>query len=283
MKINMFCLRNEFITFIIPNNYFSFIIKLSSFSNKIFIKNLEEVKNNRFQINSSQKLNIIKEKNKDDKNIKNESKNENDINDNNIYNEEKIKKILNQSVSAVSQQLKYLSLIMQLQSIVLEDLNNINQIEKIIINQNNNFSFALNCFLIESENFDKIKEKLYFEDCKIICYLEDIKEKDSKINELFETIKKENKQFDNAIMQIINDYNQCCKKMNDNNNAQFMFVNEDFLEEIELDKNLYEKSNICIFKVKNELFLYFKDKRKIMKVFISNNYFSLSENIKDIN
>ena len=86
----------------------------------------------------------------------------------------------------------------------------------------------------------------------------------------------------NKDMKVINNYQECYDIINENNDIQFMFVNEKFCAGIGLNKENIDEPNICVFKANDELFLFFKDKQKIMKVFSINKYYKISINIENL-
>jgi hypothetical protein len=164
----------------------------------------------------------------------------------------------------------------------VKDLNNINEINNLLFNNNINsqLNCILNCFLVDSEIFEKFEEEVYYEECENIYNTDNNNEKDTKIRELFDKLKKDKKPINK--IAIINNYKECIDLMNKKNNIQFTFVNEKICEEIGLDKNIYSKCNICLFKINDELFVCFRDEQKIMKVFNMKKYYKLSTNIENI-
>ena len=252
----------------------------------------EEEKDREEEDKKEEKEKKIKEEDKENKENKSEEKvidnqiNENkkdNISDNKINNEINSNEIeaknrLNKNLDLITNHLNYLNLIYQLQSIDINDISNINQIESIILNNNN---LVINCYLINSAIFDKIKENIYYEDCENIFYSENEDEKRQKTCDLYEKIKKDNKEIDNKI-EIINNYEECFKIINNKIDAQFMFVDEKFCEEINIDKKYYNKSNMFLFSTQDGYFLFFKDKRTIMKVFCMNKYFKININTNNL-
>ena len=229
--------------------------------------------------------NIIKENdhqndnNKIDDNINNENEINNNIN-NVIFNEHKFKEIFN----LVVYHQKYINSIDQLSSIYIENLNDFNQIKYLLFNQNNQKSI-INCYLVNSEIFENLGKILYYEDIENINNIDDQKEKDFKINELIEKIKKEKEKInalnDNNKLEIIDDYDECYNTIKNDNNIQFMFIDDYFYFTI-VNKKIEKQSNISLFKMNDGLFLFFKDKDKIMKVFEMNKYFKVSIDIEKI-
>ena len=291
----VYFIKNKNVILIWISKTASYLINLSSLftgsiSNNINPdKNDSQIKNN---LSGSNNINIINE-NENDKEKEKEGKKETDdkkgkkgkgqknknniniINENKINSkEEKIEDILNKNLGIVSHHLNHLNSIYTLESLDINDLNDINQIENII---NNNY--GINCLLMDSEIFGKFKESIYYEDCENLLLLDEGSEKKQKTSELIEKMKKEKKKIDNK-MQIINGYEECTNLINKNNDIQFMLIDINFFEVIEIDKNIDDKSNVSVFNVKDGLFLYFKDKKKIMKVFYMNKYFKLNINIE---
>ena len=306
----VFSLRKEFIIFYIPKDLSSFMINLNLISDKNPQLNLtNEIKDQSQNENkdknhntSSSNQNQINQKSDNKNKIEapinqiieepeNEKKEEvednkqkndnqiNNINENNSKDEEEIQQKLNKIICLVIYHLEYIYSIDQIQSIYINDLNDIKQIENLLFNNNINNQF-INCYLVDSEIFQKFEENVYYEDCENIYYSENMNEKDKKISELYEKIKKDKKSINK--FDIINDFQKCTDILNKNSNILFMFVNDKICEEIGLDKKEYEQNNICLFKANDQLFLYFKDKRQIMKVFNMKKYYKLSINIENL-
>ena len=305
-----FALKKEFIFFYIPKTFSSFMINLNLISGKIPQLNItKKIKNqsnteNKDKVKESQFTNQINHKPDDENKINEDSQsqiNQNseikrvseidssqnnnkiiNLNENNIDDENETREKLNNNISIVIYHLNFIYSFDQIQSMYVKDLNNINEINNLLFNNNinNQLNYILNCFLVDSEIFEKFEEDVYYEECENIYNTENMNEKDTKIRELFDKLKKDKKTINK--ISIINDYQECMDLMNKKNNIQFTFVNEKICEEIGLDKNIYAKCNICLFKINDELFVCFRDEQKIMKVFNMKKYYKLSINIENI-
>ena len=231
----------------------------------------------------------IKNENKDDDNIN--SNNHNNINNNIINNEDdeddendELKHNIDRNIEIVSHHSDFLNSINELKSVEVQDLNNITQIKNTLFDSNED-ELAIDCFLVECEIFNKFEEEIYYDECQLISLITEEEEEDKKekIEELMNKMKSENKEgkYNNDI-KIINDYEDCCNLINNNNDIEFTFVNKQFCDDANMDKKLYEKSNLSLFMANDELFLFFKDKQKIMKVFRTNKYFKLNISIENL-
>ena len=232
---------------------------------------------------SNEKNNIIN--NKDDKNNKNDEEdeeNENDKNDEADQDDDEVKKNIITNINIISKHLNFFDSINELKSIDIQDLNDISQIKKTLFDSNE-AELTIDCFLVDSDIFNKFEEEIYYNDCQLISLINEEEDKEKNIEELINKMKSENKngKFNNDI-KIINDYEECCNLIKSNNDIEFAFVNQQFCDDVNMDKKIYEKSNVTIFKANDELFLYFKDKQKIMKVFRTNKYFKLNISIDNL-
>ena len=311
----LFAKRKDFIIFYFIKENFSIMINLALISDKI--SNINSIKtkkeNNESKDEdedegndkSADEIQDIIEKNNFtlklvDKNIKNDNiineidnENNNKINNlnnevnnnfnNNISNEEEFQNELNKNFNLFSYHINYINSINQLSSIYINDLNDINQIKNLLFYQNK-MQLILNCYLVKSEVFENLEKKIYYEDLEYLYNIEDQKEKDQKIKELIGKMKKEKKDHNDNLnnkLEIINDYQECYNIIKNNPETQFMFIDDNFYFSV-CNNKTEEQSNISLFKMNEGLFIYFKDKDKIMKVFNMNKYFKLNINIEDI-
>ena len=204
-------------------------------------------------------------------------------------NKEELKKILDKNIQITLSHLHYLNSINQLNGVNMQNTIDINQLN--ILFGNNNMNIIDDCFLIDSDNFQKFKEKIFYDDCKEIVNLENGNKKDEKINELIKKMKSNNINYNlNNEIDIINDYQKYLDKINSKNNITFIFVNQQFCRNINI--NISTEPNIILFKINNELYLFFKDKQQIMVIIKeSNNYYRINSlnisnnnnNLKDNN
>ena len=209
-----------------------------------------------------------------------------------IYNkqiEEEIKKILNKNIQITLSHLHYLNSINQLNGVNMQNPYDINQLNNILFS-NNNMNIIDDCFLIDSDNFQKFKEIIFYDDCQEILNLENGNEKDKKNDELMKKMKSKNININlNNEIDIINDYQKYFDKINAKNNITFMFVNQQFCRNINI--NITKESNIFLFKINNELYLFFKDKHQMMQIIKESNYYRINSlnisnnnnNLKDNN
>jgi hypothetical protein len=209
-----------------------------------------------------------------------------------IYNKqikEEIKKILNKNIQITLSHLHYLNSINQLNGVNMQNPYDINQLNNILFS-NNNMNIIDDCFLIDSDNFQKFKEIIFYDDCQEILNLENGNEKDKKNDELMKKMKSKNININlNNEIDIINDYQKYFDKINAKNNITFMFVNQQFCRNINI--NITKESNIFLFKINNELYLFFKDKHQMMQIIKESNYYRINSlnisnnnnNLKDNN
>ena len=235
------------------------------------------IKNNNIINDENDKNNKNDEENKDDKN---DEENKNDEDEKNEENDE-VKKNINKNINIITNHLNFLGSINELNSIDVQDLNDITQIKKTLFESNEN-ELTIDCFLVDSEIFNKFDEEIYYNDCESISLINE-EDKKEKLEELINRMKSENKNgsFNNDI-KIINDYEETCNLIKSDNDKEFAFINQQFCDDINMDKKMHQKSNVSIFKANNEFFLYFKDKQKIMKVFRTNKYFKLNISIDNL-
>jgi len=199
--------------------------------------------------------------------------------------EEELKKILEKNIQITLSHMHYLNSINQLNEANIQNPYNINQLNNI-----NNVKID-DCFLIDSDNFQKFREIIFYDMCQEILNMENGSEKDKKIDELIKKMKSKNNNYNlNNEIDIINDYQEYFNKTNSKSNITFMLVNQQFCRNINL--NLSKKSNIFLFKNNNELYLFFKDKQHIMKIIKEGNYYRINslnlannnnKNLNDIN
>ena len=231
----LFTKRKDFIIFYFIKENFSIMINLALISDKI--SNINSIKTKKENNESKDKdedeendksadeIQDIIEKNnftfmQVDKNIKkdntinnnvinekdNENNNEinnlnNEVNNNlnnNISNEEEFQNELNKNFNLFSYHINYINSINQLSSIYINDLNDINQIKNLLFYQNK-MQLILNCYLVKSEVFENLEKKIYYEDLEYLYNIEDQKEKDQKIKELIEKMKKEKKDLNDNL------------------------------------------------------------------------------------
>ena len=189
-------------------------------------------------------------------------------------NEEELKKILEKNIQITLSHLHYLNSINQLKEVNIQNPNDINQLNNILLN--NNINKIDDCFLIDSDNFQKFREKIFYSECQEIVSLENGNEKDKKMNELIGKMKSKNIiNYDlNKDINIINDYQQYFNKINGKSNITFMLVNQQFCRNINI--NISKELNIFLFKIKNELYLFFKDKQQMMQINKKGNYYIIN-------
>ena len=252
-------------------------IQNNSFNNipNISINNLQNnmQNNNSNNINNNSNNNIINANNMQN----NFQINMNNINVNysdtiNLMNKaESIKQTLNRNINLVSNHLSFLNSIAKLNSLNMPDLNDINQIKNLLFN-NNNFNTKINCLLINSENFEQITQDIFYEECQVYLNLNN-ENKEQKYKELLQKININDNKINSEHISIIKSY----EDVNKNKESFYMLINEVFCDNINIDKSLYINSSIYLFKNNNELYLFFSDKQKIMKIYDRNQYFKISE------
>jgi len=229
---------------------------------------------------SNEKNNIINDK--DEKNDEEDENDKNDKNDKADQDDDEVKKNISTNINIISKHLNFFDSINELKSIDVQDLNDISQIKKTLFDSNE-AELTIDCFLVDSDIFNKFEEEIFYNDCQLISLINEEEDKEKNIQELINKMKSENKngKFNNDI-KIINDYEECCNLIKSNNDIEFAFVNQQFCDDVNMDKKIYEKSNVSLFMAKDELFLFFKDKQKIMKVFRTNKYFKLNIGIDNL-
>jgi len=253
-------------------------------------KNSQEVKDDQEDEGEKNGQNIKDDQNdeedKNSQNVKDDQNDEEDKNGQNVKDEkneenDEVKNNINKNINIVSHHLNFLSSINELNSIDVKDLNDITQIKKVLFDSRGN-DLMIDCFLVDCEIFKKFEEEIYYNDCESISLINE-ESKQEKIEELINRMKLKNKNgiFNNDI-KIINGYEECCNLIKSNNDKEFTFVNKKFFDDVNIDKKIYEKSNISLFMANDELFLFFKDKQKIMKVFRTNKYFKLIISIDNL-
>jgi len=207
----------------------------------------------------------------------------------NKQNEEDLKKILDKNIQITLSHLHYINTINQFNGVNMQNPFDISQLNNILF-ENNKMNIIDDCFLIDSDNFQKFKEKIFYDDCKEIVNLENGNKKDEKINELMKKMKSKNINYNlNNEIDIIYDYQKYFDKINGKNNITFMLVNQQFCRNIH--KNISSESNIILFKINNELYLFFKDKHQMMQIIKESNYYRINSlnisnnnnNLKDNN
>ena len=191
---------------------------------------------------------LIKIPNKKKVENKTEDNNSSNKNNNNINNEEnkankddkneEVKKNINKNINIISHHLNFLNSINELKSIDVPDLKDITQIKKTLFNSNE-AELVNDCFLVDSESFNKFEEEIYYNDCESISLINE-EDKEEKIEELINRMKSENKngKFNNDI-KIINDYEECCDLIKNNNDIEFVFINKQFCDDVNMDKKIY--------------------------------------------
>ena len=293
-----FAKRNQNILIYFPEECSSIMINLSLLSDKISQDNQNKNDNNNISIDDEDKKNLLSDnemqidnnvpnQNNDINNINNIN-NQNNINNLNknvilkeynfINNEVDLKQKIEQNLTIVQCHLNYLNLINQLQSFFISDINDINQIENNIMN-NNNINCVINCYLIDSDNFNSFEKEIFYDCYQTYLFANNENERNNIYNTLCEKMKSKNnnEQLKNEL-KIINNYQEYSQLINGKKDTLFTFVDDGFCSSINMDKNAYGIPNTCLFKANNELFLYFKDQKKIMKVVKMNNYYKITVN-----
>ena len=258
-------------------------IQNNSFNNNIPNISINNLQNN-MQNNNSNNINNQRINNNSNNNIINANNMQNNfqINMNNIkvnYSDtinlmnkaESIKQTLNRNINLVSNHLSFLNSIVNLNSLNMPDLNDINQIKYLLFN-NNDFNTKINCLLINSENFEQITQDIFYEECQVYLNLNN-ENKEQKYKELLQKININDNKINSELISIIKSYEDA----NKNKESFYMLINEVFCDNINIDKSLYINSSIYLFKNNNELYLFFSDKQKIMKIYDRNQYFKISE------
>ena len=261
-------------------------ISINNIQNNSFNNNIPNISINNLQNNMQNSNNINNQSinNNSNNNIINANNMQNNfqINMNNInvnYSDtinlmnkaESIKQTLNRNINLVSNHLSFLNSIVNLNSLNIPDLNDINQIKNLIFN-NNDFNTKINCLLINSENFEQITQDIFYEECQVYLNLNN-ENKEQKYKELLQKININDNKINSEHISIIKSY----EDFNKNKESFYMFINEVFCDIINIDKSLYINSSIYLFKNNNELYLFFSDKQKIMKIYDRNQYFKISE------
>ena len=191
----------------------------------------------------------------------------------NIINKAKNAKLkLDKNINIVTNHILFLNYINNnLPSMNMLNLDDISQI------QNINYNNKLNIILLNSETFGIIGNNILYDECSLYLNL-DMNNKQEKYNELLQKIGQNNYIINPSQIQLIKSFSD----FNLNPNAQFMIVNEEFCANVGLDKQQFINSYLFLFKANNELFLFFNDVNKIMKVDKMNNYYKLNKNIGDM-
>ena len=231
--------------------------------------------NNNININNTinQNNNPSKKENSFQNNSQINVNNKNIINSetiNLINNAQNIQLLLNKKISIVSNHIMFLNNLNNLPSLNIFNLKDISQIKN--INNNN----KLNILMIKSDSFELIKQDLLYDECLLFFQL-DMNNSQQKYNELQQKMNVNINEINNTI-KIIKSYND----FNPNNNEQYMFVNEEFCYNIGVEKQNYINSKIFLFKANNELFIFFADKETVMKVYLMNQYYKISNCFGDM-
>ena len=261
-------IKKNFISLFFPEELKSMLINISFLSDDT--NNISQNEDNKNNINNNDDTsmndknyqNHINEISNKDNNINNTNQ---IINDNNfsIYDEE-LNKEINHYFEIVDKHLKYLDSINYLQAINISDIKDVNRIETILFGQN--IHTMLYCYLIDSENFNKYEQEIFYDDYQSFILQNDNNDKKEQYNEIFEKMKtKKNKEL-KYDLKIINNYKECSDLINNKNDIQFMLVDDDFCSYNNMDKNYIGKLNICIFKTITGNFLFFKEEKKILKI-----------------
>ena len=250
------------------NNQFNNINNINNNTNNIQINN----NINQNQINNQE--NIINSNNSQN----NIQINMNNINVNysdtvNLINQAKNNKlILDRNIQIVTNHIVFLNYIYNnLPSLNISDLSDITQIKNI------NYNNKAHIILMTSETFEKIGKDILYDECQLYLNI-NINDKQKKYDELLQKFNQNNLQLNPAQIQIIKSF----EDYNSNIDADFMFVNEDFCANIGMDKQQYINVNIFLFKVNNEIYLFFGDKNELRKVNKMNQYYKLSNYIGDM-
>ena len=179
---------------------------------------------------------------------------------------------LDKNINIVTKHILFLNYINNnLPSMNMLNLEDISQI------QNINYSNKSNIILINSETFQTIGNNLLYDECSLYLNL-DMNNNRQKYNELIQKIDQNNYNINPSQIRLIKSFDD----FNLNPNTQFMFVNEEFCANIGLDKQQFINSYLFLFKANNQLFLFFSDKNKVMKVDKMNNYYKLNNYIGDM-
>ena len=250
------------------NNQFNNINNINNNTNNIQINN----NINQNQINNQE--NIINSNNSQN----NIQINMNNINVNysdtvNLINQAKNNKlILDRNIQIVTNHIVFLNYIYNnLPSLNISDLSDITQIKNI------NYNSKAHIILMTSETFEKIGKDILYDECQLYLNI-NINDKQKKYDELLQKFNQNNLQLNPAQIQIIKSF----EDYNSNIDADFMFVNEDFCANIGMDKQQYINVNIFLFKVNNEIYLFFGDKNELRKVNKMNQYYKLSNYVGDM-
>ena len=245
--------------------------QFNNFNNNNFTNNNFNINNNSNQFITTNLINQSNPQNNNQihTNIININLSEQTINLMNNAQNNKLK--LDKNKSIVSNHISFLNYINNLPYLNIPNLNDISQI------QNINYNNKINVILIIPEIFEKIKQNIFYDECLIYLNL-DINNKQQKYNEILQKINENNNQIDISQIQLIKSYDE----FNLVNNEQFMFVNEDFCANIGIDKQYFINSNLFLFKANNEMFLFFADKQKLMKVYGMNQYYKIGKCLGDI-